>query len=357
MKKFLIILTTIIATFSLLISCGKKEQASKPEFDDNAAPVLNNIIFEVKVPEKFNGQYYTKVKDNTIDFYDKECVKEGFNGWLFGLSAFEEPDEWAGGPVEKVGELKLNNGKKYDVVVVYPTETQFGVGREMPEKYKSFYDARFEIAENVYGIGGEKISMGSGAKGENLYKKEIEKHITAIKENWDATKLENEHMSTMYALMASGDGNVLDGVGYAYKDLNVDGIEELIIGEVNDNTDSEMYDVYTMVNGKAEHVLSGWDRNRYYSYDSGLIVNEYSDGADSSGVAVYALTSNSTELFPQLSFKYDGYTDENKPWFIAYNKNGDDWDYKPAEEAEFNQFQERFSKHDKIDFKPLSSVK
>ena len=357
MKKFLIILTTILATISLLISCAKKEESPKQEFDDNATPILSNTIFEVKVPERFDGEFYTKVKDNSIDFYDKECVKEGFNGWLFGISAFEEPDEWAGGPVEKVGELKLNSGKKFDIVVVYPTETQFGVDRDMPEKYKSFYDARFEIAENVYGLGGEKISIGSGTKGENLYKDEIEKHITALKENWDASKLENENMSTMYALMSSGDGNVLDKVGYAYKDLNVDGIEELIIGEVGSNPESEMFDVYTMVNGKAEHVLSGWDRNRYYSYSSGLIVNEYSGGADLSGVDVYALTSNSTELFPQLSFKYDGYTDAEKPWFIAYVKNAEEWDYKPADEAEFNELQERFSKHDKIDFKPLSSVK
>ena len=357
MKKFLIILTTIFATISLMIACEKKEQIGKTEFDDNATPVLKNTIFEVKVPERFGGQYYTKVKDNEIEFYDKECVKEGYAGWLFGISAFEEPDEWAGGPVEKVGELKTNDGKSFDVVIVYPTESQFGFDRDMPEKYKSFYDARFEIAENVYGLNGEKISLGSGAKGENLYKEVLEKHITALNDKWDATKLENENMSTMYALMLSGEGNILDRVGYAYKDLNVDGIEELIIGEVSDDPDSVMFDVYTMVNGKAEHVLSGWDRNRYYSYESGLIVNEYSGGAELSGVDVYALTSNSTELFPQLSIKYDGYEDEKKPWFVAYNKDGDKWSYEPADESQFNELQERFSKHDKIDFRALSSVK
>lgn len=355
MKKFLIILATVVATFSLLVSCGKKGQGDA-EFDMNAAPVLSNDIFEVKVPSRFDGQYLTKVKENVIDFYDKECVKAGYNGWLFGICAYEEPDEWAGGPVEKVGELKTKDGKKFDVIISYPTETQYGVDKEMPEKYKSFYDARYEIAENVYGLNGEKVGIGSGAKGENLYNEELDKHIKALKENWDSSKLESENMSTMYALMADGDGDIFDKVGYAYKDLNVDGIDELIIGEVSDDTDSEMYDVYTMVNGKAEHVLSGWDRNRYYSYESGLIVNEYSDGADSSGVAVYALTSNSTELFPQLSFKYDGYTDEKNPWFIAYDKNGDDWNYQPADEKQFDEFQDRFSKHEKIDFKALSSI-
>ena len=57
----------------------------------------------------------------------------------------------------------------------------------------------------------------------------------------------------------------------------------------------------------------------------GLIKNEYSGGAGESGVDIYALTTNSTELVPQLSYKYDSYENEIKNGqmiIAAYNNNG-----------------------------------
>ena len=352
MKKLICVFSLIAAIAILLVACKETKTTT-----EGGAPILSNSMFKVEMPTKFDGLYDTKVKDNGIDFYDLECISEGNPGWAFGVYVYNKPSDWAGGPIEKVGELTLKDGKIYDVVIVYPTETQFGLDRPMPEKYKNLYEARFDIANAVYGLNGEKIAAGQGAKGDQLYKNELQNIITAIDEKWDANKLEEENLSTMYVVINDGNGNALDKVGYAYKDLNIDGIEELVIGETGSNSDGVIYDIYTMVDRKPQHVISGWDRNRYYSYEGGLIVNDYSNGANESGTNVYSLTTNSTELFPQVAYKYDGYTDEKNPWYIAYNKKGDDWEFESVSEQQYNELYNRFSKHEKINFKSLSTVK
>ena len=368
MKKSFKVLSLIIMATMFITACQNNKKVEEttvaPETTTAAAsssPVLSNDIFKIDMPSKFDGLYNTEVNDHTINFYDKEQIAAGNSGWLFGIQAFEKSEEWAGGPVEKFGELTLNNGKLYDIIISYPTESQYGFSsdgtiKEMPAKYKSMYDARFEIASNVSGNNGEKIAVGAGAKGENLYQDILNKHLTAIKEDWDADKLEKEKMSSMYAVAKAG-GDVMTTVGYAYKDINVDGIDELLIGEIDDDGKGMIFDIYTMVDRKPTHVISGWDRNRYYVLDGGLVRNEYSDGANSSGVNIYNLTSNSTELLLQVAFKYDGYVDEKKPWFKSYDSGKDDNNnWESIEESEYNELDNRFSNISKVDYKPFSTL-
>lgn len=357
MKKLVRVFTMMIIVIGVLTACVNT--ATKNETVTEAAkPVLANKIFKVDMPAKFEGLYDTKTQENAINFYDNECVKEGNPGWVFGIYVHKEPNEWAGGPVEKVGELTLSDGTLYDVIIAYPTETQWGLDRSMPEKYKNLYEARYEVAANIKGLKDEKVTIGAGTKGENLYKDVLSKHLNALNEKWDAVKLEEEGMSSMYVAIAQGDGNILDNVGYAYKDINLDGIDELLIGEVTDGEWKDViYDIYTMVDRKPKHVVSGWDRNRYIALEGGMIANEYSGGADESGVNIYTLVSNSTELFPQLAYKYDAYTNADKPWFIAYNKTGDDWNYENVDESKYNELVNRFSKHASYTFVSFSTVK
>ena len=369
MKKSFKIVSLVLASMMLMSSCGGKTvEAVKEEtkVETKAAeskPVVSNEIFSVSVPEKFDGLYDTEVNDHTVNFYDKESKKEGNPGWLFGIQVFENANDWAGGPTEKVGELKLNSGKLYDVIISLPTESQFGFNSDgtekpMPANYKKMYDARFEIAGCVSSINGEKVDIGAGTKGERLYKEVLEKHLKAIEESWDADKLEKEEMSSMYVAMASGDGKVLDTAGYAYRDINHDGIDELLIGEISDGDwKGIIYDIYTIVDREPKHVVSGWDRNRFYDYDDSLLVNEYSSGANESGVIVYSLNSNTTDLMLQLAFKYDGYTDEKNPWYLAYVMEKDEPKWEKTTEQEYNDRQDRFSKHTDPGYKAFSTLK
>lgn len=369
-KKSFKVLCLVIMAAMFLASCSGKAKVdrnanveeTKINVSKGAAPVLENELFKVEVPAKFDGTYETEVNDHTINFFDKAQLAAGNGGWLFGIQLFENPNDWAGGPTMKFGEITLNNGKLYDVIFSFPTESQFGFSTdgsavEMPTQYKAFYDSREEIAATLTGKEGEKVVAGAGTKGETLYSNEIYKHLRALAEAWDATKLESEDMSTMYAVMKESEAdNIYSKVAFAYIDINLDGIDELLIGEIAEGEwNGIIYDLYTMVDRKPAHVVSGWDRNRYFALDGTMIRNEYSNGANESGVNIYTLTNNSTELFKQLAYKYDGYTNEKKPWFSAhdFNKEGEA-NWENIEESSYNELDARFSKKAKIDYVPFS---
>ena len=113
-----------------------------------------------------------------------------------------------------------------------------------------------------------------------------------------------------------------------------------------------IYDIYTMVNRKPAHVISGGSRDRYYICDDSFICNEYSSGANESGVRVYNLVENSTELFPQVSFKYDGYENPKNPYFISYS----DEQWENVSKQKFDERKKTFEKYEKFDFIPLTEI-
>jgi hypothetical protein len=196
-------------------------------------------------------------------------------------------------------------------------------------------------------------------KGEDLYKDVLKKHITAIKEKWDSVKLEDENMSYMYNVLQKNDSEKpLNRIGYIFYDVNADGIDELLVGEIIDGDwKGVIYDIYTIVNRSPKHVISGGSRNRYYVCDRTFICNEYSSGAMESGMRVYNLTENSTELFPQVSFKYDGYTNPEKPWFLSYGSEADADKWENVSEETFKERKSIFDTYERFDFIPLSNVK
>lgn len=362
MKKFsnimLLVLTLSVVTIFTACTTNTKTEQNAGSGDSASKVVLSNKVFSISPDSKFDGQYTTKVSDTYIELYDNESVEKGNPGLLFAICAFENPKDWAGGPHEKYGELKQNDGKLYDIIIGYPTESQFGFNSsDMPAKYKSMYDARFDIAKTVTGLNGEKIDVGAGAKGEDLYKDILNNHLDVLKNDVDSNELESKNMSPMYNVVKTGSDNYMDQVGYVYYDVNVDGIDELIIGEISDdNTAGIIYDMYTMVDRQPAHVVSGWDRNRYYVSNGGMIENEYSDSANSSGMSVYILESNSTDFTFQIGIKYDGDENADKPWFIAHTKKGDDYNWESCTEDEYNDVDKRFADHLKLDYTPFSKL-
>ena len=319
---------------------------------------IKNKLFSITLPEKMQGLYETKIQKDTILVYDKASKKAGFGGFAFGIRAYKNPQDHAmlpGG--KKIGELSNKKGELYDIVLKYPTDVQYDYtkGPEPSEGYKLLYD----YGENVTikGIKGSVYHKNQGMKGEDLYKNILKKHITAIKDKWDSIKLEQENMSYMYNVIAQNNENVLDSVGYAYYDLNADGIEELIIGEIaQGDWKGVIYDIYTMVNREPKHVISGGSRNRYFACDNVFICNEYSSGAGESGLRVYILVENSTELFPQVFFKYDSYINKKNPWFISYGTNNDDA-WEQTDEKTYNERKQVFETYERFNFIPLSKIK
>ena len=320
---------------------------------------LSCSLFNITMPSETEGTYYAYATDNSISIYEKGAKDKNYGGFAFSVLAYENPSDYAGGMDMKVGEMTLSDGTVYDVVRSYPSDVQWDFSEatevdgeiQMPEAYARLYDGADGIIETLEPADGGSFGFMQGVKGEDLYGDVLSQIKTAIEEEWDANKLEENNLSSMYCTPGIDAINV---IGYAYYDTNNDGIDELLVGEIADGDyKGTVYDIFTMVDREPQHVVSGWDRSRYYALEYGMIVNEYSSGAGESGQTTYDIVPNSTELYAQRALKYDEYTDPENPWFVSYDLESDEWE--SISEEDYNWF-DPTDEYVRFDFTPMSEV-
>lgn len=120
----------------------------------------------------------------------------------------------------------------------------------------------------------------------------------------------------------------LSGAGYAFIDLDNNGIQELLIsrnGEAGwDSSAGMIYDLYSFRDGEVVHLFSSGERDRFYLCTDFVIANECSGGASLSGYDYYILDGESSSLRLKERVLYDGWTNEDNPWF--YGTSGGNWD-------------------------------
>ena len=73
-------------------------------------------------------------------------------------------------------------------------------------------------------------------------------------------------------------------VGYALQDLNGDGVQELMIAGILDDSYTELvlFDLYTLENGQPVQLATSRARSRYFLRSDGSVLNEGSNGAGNS---------------------------------------------------------------------------
>lgn len=165
---------------------------------------ISNKNFSITLPYDAKILYYVKKKNNGIYIYDKASKKAGFGGFAFGVQMYKNPSEHAMMPGgRKLGELKDKKGILYDIVLVQPTDVQYDYVHENKDDYMKLYKLGDTIEDKITGKNGAKYFHNQGMKGEDLYKEILNKHVQAVKEKWNSTKLENENISYMYNVLAS----------------------------------------------------------------------------------------------------------------------------------------------------------
>ncbi|MBR6163225.1 hypothetical protein IKQ26_05005 [bacterium] len=357
MKKRLFFVIFTLVLFALNTS------SSQAGTEKQEGIKVSNPMFSLTLPKEMKGKFVAEKGKDNIRIFDKTSKEEGFGGYAFGVIAFKEPKDHAMMPGgKKIGELTDKKGILYDIVLDYPTDVQYDYTSDKHETYDVLYDYGDFAGENLKGIKGSTYFDAQGTRGEDLYKDVLTKHLKALEEKWDSSKLEEENMSYMYNVLSQPakkskkKTDVLEKAGYTYYDTNGDGIDELLIGEIaQGNWKGIIYDIYTMVDRRPAHVVSGGTRDRYFICDDVFICNEYSSGALESGWHVFTLVENSTELFPQVGFKYDGYTNRKNPWFISYNFQENQWDN--VSQATFKERKKVFDKYERFDFVPFKTLK
>ena len=348
MKK----ITLILVLLFLCLGISNVSFANKTETQDI---IIKNRLFSITLPKEMKDLYKVEVRKNFISVYDKASADSKFGGFAFGVGAYKKPSDHAMMPGgRKIGELTTWLGTVYDIVLAQPTDVQYDFVNGAAKSYTRLYKIGENV--NVQGVHKNKYVKDKGMKGEDLYKDILKKHVTAIKEKWNSVKLEQENMSYMYNVLSSENKDALNKIGYAYYDSNGDGIDELFIGEIaRDEWKGVVYDIYTMVNRKPVHVISGGSRNRYFACNDAFICNEYSSGALESGTRVYILVENSTELYPQMAFKYDGYESLATPWFISYDIDNNKW--INITEQTYKERKSVFDRYQRFNYIPLSTLR
>ena len=112
-----------------------------------------------------------------------------------------------------------------------------------------------------------------------------------------------------------------DNVGYAYKDLDKNGIPELILAVAGDNLTEDAKDmvlaVYTLVNDEAVKLIECYPRSRIYLMTDGRIYNPGSSGAYNSSNSVYHVNVDKTVFDESVYSGMDPDNDGNVIWYYS----------------------------------------
>lgn len=322
--------------------------------------VISADLYTVTIPDEFKGKFLAKVDGNEISIFHKDSVEAGFSGFVFSVIVDKDNSVVAGGMYTKVGEYETSDGQFYDVCKSYASEATYDYNLEQaPEDFTKLYDAADDIIASATANNGGVFMYGAGTKGEDLYAYTVSKYVSAFEEGWDANKFEEEGLSPeFYALYKSEGEKAFDKIGFDYKDISNDGVDELLVGIIGENNEpSVVYDIYTIVDRMPALVCSGTARNSYRAMEFGGVANVFSGGAMENGINVYIIEPGTNNLFLQYGIKYDAYTNESNPWYTNASSGDDEDKWEEATEEDYNMWYDRAAGYFlQLDFTPFSDI-
>ena len=118
-------------------------------------------------------------------------------------------------------------------------------------------------------------------------------------------------------------------VGYALKDLDKNGVPELIIAGLGTDDFSEgmVYELYTLVNNTPVQLALSQARDRYYLRTDGLLVNEGSGGAGFSAVILKRLNGHELTVDSAIITYFPGNAQDG----CYFQQGGYSWEPRPED--------------------------
>ena len=153
------------------------------------------------------------------------------------------------------GEMKCDTGLWKDVCYV-----------ESDMVYTMFDDEYFGAQAEIQALIEEAEAQAEAAQSnldalvaDSLYQEIISKYSIAVYQGWTVEEMEQEGLCP-YADK------------YSLYDVNMDGVEELLIGKKTPaGIDYDLYDIYTVENGELIQVTDGVETDSYKIYENGII--------------------------------------------------------------------------------------
>ena len=168
----------------------------------------------------------------------------------------------------------------------------------------------------------------TGAKEENP----VEGYFSFYQETIDNVKtaLEGEDLGDDYfwATMLME----IDNIGYDIQEISGDSIPELIFGAIEDGEESgsQIYAIYTIVDGKAVLTVDATGRSYAYYHGNGSFIYGGSSGAAYYSVGEYVLSEDGSELQAK-DYYFSHETDETFEEIAVYHNNTGDWSVEDSE--------------------------
>ena len=140
--------------------------------------------------------------------------------------------------------------------------------------------------------------------------------------------------------------------GWLLRDLDGDGIPELLLGANWDEGHAVIFNIYRSGGTRAVRVVNGWNRNRWYLCTDGSLANEGSSSAFESNYSYYRYTSGELQHLETLLYLDDG--SGGSPW--RYSVTADQYvnrgDFHSVTEAEATAVMDKYT-HETLAFTPF----
>ena len=140
--------------------------------------------------------------------------------------------------------------------------------------------------------------------------------------------------------------------GWLLRDLDGDGIPELLLGADWGDGHSVIFNIYRLDGAKAVRMVDGWNRSRWYLCTDGSLANEGSSSAFESSYSYYRYTSGELQHLETLLYLDDG--SGGSPW--RYSVTTDQYvnsgDFHSVTEAEATAVMDKYT-HETLAFTPF----
>lgn len=140
--------------------------------------------------------------------------------------------------------------------------------------------------------------------------------------------------------------------GWLLRDLDGDGIPELLLGANWDEGHAVIFNIYRSGGTRAVRVVNGWNRNRWYLCTDGSLANEGSSSAFESSYSYYRYTSGELQHLETLLYLDDG--SGGSPW--RYSVTTDQYvnsgDFHSVTKAEATAMMDKYT-HETLAFTPF----
>ena len=325
MKKFMII--AILAGLTVnMCACGKEAKASadvstsrveqvtassseeayrntqSPTYTPLVAPEIEDgvtregddcveVYFEWEAVDEADGyEVFVQQKDHGADkFSDDDAVVEETDETSYVISTQDAMDY----EIMVRAYKDSDDGKTYSVWSLKATGTSYD--EELLAKARTDYSLYDDVIEKVSDV---KSRIAGG-------------------DDIDYTERDNLDISDLFYQPTDG----YDPFGYTRRDLDGDGVEELILG-YNSASGDEYFsnlilDLYTIRDGQLIHVFDGGERNRYYLTTDGMIENQGSDSFDCSKWTYYTYEDGGITPFETVFTEGEGELRSNIHWYYS----------------------------------------